>query len=300
MGRKTSIPWCHHTFNGWWGCHKVSPGCKHCYAEVWSRRTGHGGAASLPIWGQAAPRRFFGDKHWQEPLKWNEDALRAGGPRPRVFVNSMSDTFEDRRDLDAQRERLFALMDACPGLIFMLLTKRTDKVADLAPTTWMKHWPQHVWLGTTTEDQETMGWRAPLLLGLKRQAEIPVVYLSAEPLLERVDLGPALPLDGPAVDLVIVGGESGPRKMEVPWAGQMIFQSVVRRVPVFFKQTGSVLARELGLKDLKGEDIEEEGVPHHLRVRQLPACAAQAHAPVPLPAAPKSRRVFLPTLPGLL
>jgi protein gp37 len=251
MGKNTAIPWCHHTFNGWWGCHKVSPGCKFCYAETWSRRTGHG-SSKLAIWGQEAPRRFFGDHHWNEPLKWNREALERG-ERPRVFLNSMADTFEDRRDLDEQRARLWALIERTPALIWMALTKRIQHVADMVPRRWLERWPQHVWLGTTTEDQERLEERAPVLLQLKRQAQIPVVYLSAEPLLGPLDLALALPPSGPMVDMVIVGGESGSqRKMQLPWATQAMFQTRAAGALFFFKQTGNILAREMGLKDLKG------------------------------------------------
>ena len=92
MGEKSAIEWTDHTFNPWWGCTKVSEACKHCYAEAFAKRTGH------EIWGDAAPRRFFADKHWDEPKKWDRDAAR-DGVRRKVFCASMADVFEDRPDL---------------------------------------------------------------------------------------------------------------------------------------------------------------------------------------------------------
>src|SRR5882762_9757042 len=102
MGKNSSIEWTDHTFNPWWGCTKVSPGCKHCYAEAFARRIGN------DIWGAQAERRFFGDAHWREPLKWNVEAARAG-VRRRVFCASMADVFENRAELAPLRERLWRL-----------------------------------------------------------------------------------------------------------------------------------------------------------------------------------------------
>jgi len=86
--KNSKIEWCDHTFNPWWGCAKVSPGCAHCYAESLAKRTGNA------VWGHESPRRFFGDSHWNEPLKWDA-AAKAEGRRKRVFCASMADVFED-------------------------------------------------------------------------------------------------------------------------------------------------------------------------------------------------------------
>ena len=99
--RDSKIEWTHHTFNPWWGCEKVSPGCAHCYAESWSKRTGH------------RVRRFFGASHWKQPRKWNA-AAAAAGERTRVFCASMADVFEDREDLIPHRARLFELIAETP------------------------------------------------------------------------------------------------------------------------------------------------------------------------------------------
>jgi len=100
MGKNSRIEWTHHTFNPWWGCTKVSAACKHCYAEAWSKRVGQN------IWGVKAMRRFFGENHWSEPIKWNVQA-QDEGIRFRVFCASMADVFEDRRDLDVWRKKLW-------------------------------------------------------------------------------------------------------------------------------------------------------------------------------------------------
>lgn len=109
MGEQTEISWTDHSFNPWWGCTRVSPGCQHCYAEAFSKRTGN------DVWGKDNDRRFFGDKHWAEPIRWNARA-EITARRERVFCASMADVFEDRRDLDAPRQRLWELIVATPML----------------------------------------------------------------------------------------------------------------------------------------------------------------------------------------
>ena len=136
MGKNSHIEWTHHTFNPWWGCSKVSPACTHCYAETLTNR--FGGA----IWGVKGKRRFFGDAHWNEPTTWNKEAQRKK-TRFRVFCASMSDVFEDRRDLDAERVKLWALIEKTKYLDWLLLTKRPEAVQKLVP--WGEQWPDNVW-----------------------------------------------------------------------------------------------------------------------------------------------------------
>jgi protein gp37 len=177
MGKNSQIEWTHHTFNPWWGCTKVSTACKHCYAEAWSKRVGQ------KIWGVKAKRRFFNENHWLDPLKWNSQA-KDEGVRFRVFCASMADVFEDRRDLDAWRDKLWSLIARTPQLDWLLLTKRPEVVNRLVP--WKYDWPHNVWLGTTVEDQETAEIR------LRCIAELPAVirFISAEPLLGPLEAGP--------------------------------------------------------------------------------------------------------------
>lgn len=231
MGQNSRIEWTHHTFNPWWGCVKVSPACKHCYAEAWAKRVGQG------VWGAKAPRRFFGDRHWQEPLRWNKDAA-AQGVRRRVFCASMADVFEPRRDLDASRIRLWDLIQRTPHLDWLLLTKRPEEVANLMP--W-SNWPENVWLGTTVEDAKWAAIRLPHLLALN-----PVVrFLSCEPLLGKIDLAPWLE----DLDWVITGGESGggARPMNLLWARALRDQCASAEVPFFFKQWGAWVPDDEGV-----------------------------------------------------
>jgi len=224
MGQNSQIAWTHHTFNPWWGCTKVSAACKHCYAEAWSKRMGQS------VWGAKAKRRFFGEKHWSEPVKWNARAEQSGA-RFRVFCASMADVFEERRELDAWREQLWALIEITPGLDWLLLTKRPEAVRRLVR--WRGKWPANLWLGTTVEDQECAEARLPYL------AELPafVRFVSAEPLLGPIDMRPWL---GSVVNWVITGGESGPRsRLSSPsWFRSLLAQCKAAEVPFYFQQWG--------------------------------------------------------------
>ncbi len=230
MGKNSSIEWTHHTFNPWWGCTKVSPACANCYAETFARRVGQS------VWGASAPRRFFGEAHWREPLKWNA-AAAAEGERKRVFCASMADVFEVRPELDHERRKLWDLIQATPCLDWLLLTKRPESVAGIVP--WRELWPENVWVGTTVENEEWADRRLP------RLARIPAArrFLSCEPLLGPLDLSRWLRSDNPElfpIDWVIVGGESGPksRPMLPVWAAELRDECVAAEVPFFFKQWG--------------------------------------------------------------
>jgi protein gp37 len=226
MAKDTSISWTDHTFNPWWGCTNVSPGCDHCYAETWAKRVGEA------VWGHKAPRRFFSDAHWKEPLAWNRDAA-AAGHRERVFCASMADVFEDRRDLDEHRNRLWQLIADTPQLDWQLLTKRPEAIRRLQP--WGEDWPANVWMGTTVEDQTRAELRVPTLLKVPAK----VRFLSCEPLIDQVDLSGLI--DGPGkVHWIIAGGESGggARPMAPGWARQLRDFSRANEIAFHFKQWG--------------------------------------------------------------
>ncbi|MBF0135085.1 MAG: phage Gp37/Gp68 family protein [Magnetococcus sp. DMHC-1] len=226
MGKNSKIDWTHHTFNPWWGCEKVSTGCDHCYAQIWAARMG------MRIWGHDAERRFFGDQHWREPLRWNQSAERQQ-ERQKVFCSSMADVFEERKDLDPLRERLWSLIANTPWLDWLLVTKRPECVPKMVP--WNNDWPAHVWLGTTAENQECAMHRLPYLLDTPAK----VRFVSCEPLVGAVDLGPWIGPNG--LDWVIAGGESGARArpMQPKWVEKIYQQCKKAGVSFFFKQWGT-------------------------------------------------------------
>ena len=214
MGDKSAIEWTDATWNPVTGCTKVSPGCKHCYAERLAKR--------LHAMGNPRYRNGFAVTLHSDllslPLRWRQ-------PR-RIFVNSMSDLFHEAIP-DAFIEQVFATMARASWHQFQILTKRAERLSVLAPAL---TWPPNVWQGVSVEDAAHT-WRIDCL----RQAAAHVRFLSVEPLLGPI---PNLPLEG--IHWVIVGGESGPRHRQVKpeWVRQIRDRCRALSVPFFFKQWG--------------------------------------------------------------
>lgn len=228
MAETSNISWTDATFNPWWGCTKVSPACDFCYAERDANRYGH------DIWGHEAPRRFFGDKYWDGPVKWNRQA-EAEGVRKRVFCASMADVMENRTDLDTHRWRLWKLIKDTPWLDWLLLSKRPQEYRRMLPWGRDEFAPANVWLGTTVESPQYL-WRIAELT----TAPAKVHFLSVEPLIEAI---PELRLHLDHIEWVIAGGESdGGRKtarpVPVEWFRQIRDASISRNIPFHFKQWG--------------------------------------------------------------
>ncbi|MDR3406217.1 MAG: phage Gp37/Gp68 family protein [Chthoniobacter sp.] len=245
MAKNSPIEWTHHTFNPWWGCTKVSAACDNCYADTWARRMGH------HLWGADAPRRFFTDHHWKEPLAWNADA-EMNKARARVFCASMADVFEKRPELSGPRNRLWKLIDDTPNLDWLLLTKRPQNVGKMVP--WGDKWPDNVWLGTTVEDQTAAEKRLPFLTNYPAA----VRFLSCEPLLGPINLVPWFrQKEKYNIDWVIAGGESGhgARPMHPDWASSLLAQCKKAKVPFHFKQWGHWVPAEL-MKDVSPKVIQ--------------------------------------------
>ena len=189
MGTNSKISWTHSTFSPWLGCAKVSPGCDHCYAEGFGKRSG------LVIWGAEGTRRVTSDEYWKQPLRWAK-AARETGERRRVFP-SLCDPFEDRADLVEPRKRFADLIaQTADALDWLLLTKRPENFGLMPIDIRIK-----CWLGVTAEDQQRADERIPLLL----KATAAVRFVSAEPLLSSIDFARFLR----KILLIVVGSESG-------------------------------------------------------------------------------------------
>jgi protein gp37 len=249
MSENTKIQWCHHTFNPWRGCTKVSEGCKHCYAEQMSGRN----PKALGVWGPNGTRVIAAASYWREPLKWDK-AAKAAGERRRVFCASLADVYEGPETMPASsvepvnvaRDRLHALIALTPHLDWLLLTKRPDnavayyandmlytRVLYEADNYWRRRFPDLIsigignprdqrnrWVGFSAENQERLDWGAGRLL----RCPAAVRFLSLEPLLGPVNLRltdsdedglwrhHALPVEAEnrRPDWAIIGGESGP------------------------------------------------------------------------------------------
>ena len=273
MGEVSAIAWTDATFNPWWGCTRVSPGCENCYAETLAtvRR-------KLPVWGVDAERKPMSEAYWRDPVKWNRKAGE-GPERRRVFCASMADVFEMPPERNAQawgvqtvaRERLWKLIEATPNLDWLLLTKRPQNVRGLVP--WTHGWPANVWLGTTTEDQKRYDERWPIL------AEIPAAihFISHEPALGPLEIRHH---EGARPDWVITGGESGhgARFYDLGWARRVVEQCREYGIAPFVKQLGAdpidgTAGCSVRLRDRKGGDPSEW--PEELRVQEFPPAAAE-------------------------
>jgi protein gp37 len=222
MGSKSAIEWTQATWNPVTGCTKVSPGCKHCYAERMATR--------LQAMGQARYANGFRVTLHPDlvdlPRRWWTPRL--------IFVNSMSDLFHEAVP-DKFIRRIFDTMVACPHHTFQILTKRSRRLAELAS---QLPWPPHIWMGVSVENQH-FTHRIECL----RHTDAHVKFLSLEPL-----LGPLHNLDLQVINWVIVGGESGPgaRPMDPSWVTDIRDQCQRASVPFFFKQWGGVHKRKTG------------------------------------------------------
>jgi protein gp37 len=246
VGETSPIEWTDHTLNAWKGCTKVDALCKNCYAEV-STPVRVRRAQGLELWGPDGAREET--RSWRSDLRAWDKASRtialAGGPRRRCFAQSLSDTFEEHRDLDDVRGRLLAALAESDALDVQLLTKRPENILRMVPPAWLKSWPEHIWIGTSVGDQKSAETRIPHLLKVPAR----VRFLSVEPLLGPVALddlvcedgGPgerhysALECDvaaeddsdwnGATIAWVIVGGESGyrARPCNLAWIGSGFF-----------------------------------------------------------------------------
>ena len=272
MAENTRIEWCHHTYNPWVGCTKISPACDHCYAEGWSKRAGR------DVWGPHAARERT--KTQGNPIKWNK-ALEGTGRRERVFVASLADVFDNHKSIQQEwRDALWHLIRDCPNLDFLLLTKRPQNIAKYLPDDWGCGYA-NVWLGTTVENQTTADQRIPHLLS------VPAVvrFLSCEPLLGPVDLNAIYTawhftncLDGfryhhtdrgapskkcTRIDWVITGGESGPnyRPVNPDWFRSLRDQCAVAGTAFLFKQWEGKTQSQIKAKGRLLDGVLHDGYP---------------------------------------
>ena len=232
MPGPSAIEWTQSTWNPVTGCSKVSPGCAHCYAETFAERWR--GIPDHPY------EQGFDLRLWPSrldyPLKWK---------KPRViFVNSMSDLFHE--DIPEEYvERVFDVMVRADHHIYQILTKRHERLAELAPSL---PWPDHIWMGVTIENRRFVQ-RADYL----REVPARTRFISAEPLLGYLE-----GLDLTDIHWVIAGGESGPkyRPVNPDWIRDVRDRCLEAHVPFFFKQWGGFRAKSGG-RLLDGREWDE-------------------------------------------
>lgn len=290
----TSIEWTDETWNPIVGCSKISAGCQNCYAIGQAHRN----AAIAKTYSSPGRLAYYegltekrGDRvEWTGQVNFVPEALAVPikwrKPR-RIFVNSMSDLFHESVPFDVI-DQIFAVMALTPQHTYQVLTKRLDRMLEYMTTehrlgnvllsarsnanipggmySLSPNWPlPNVWLGVTVENQKAADDRIPLLL----KTPAALRFLSCEPLLEVIDLGPYL------ADWVICGGESGPgaRPCETSWLSSIVGQCKDKEIPVFVKQLGSKPSfysgfRRWPISDKKGAIVAEW--PEYLRVQKFP------------------------------
>jgi len=222
MAQGSSIEWTESTWNPVTGCTKVSPGCKHCYAERM--------AARLQAMGQPNYARGFEvtlhERALELPLTWKK--------RQTVFVNSMSDIFHEQVPENFIR-RVFDVMRRASWHTFQVLTKRAERLETLGRSL---DWPANVWMGVSVETRKYLSRIDHL-----RRTPARVKFISLEPLLEGLGV---MNLTG--INWAIVGGESGPgaRAMDKAWVVEIREQCLASGVPFFFKQWGGINKKKAG------------------------------------------------------
>lgn len=281
---QSKIQWTDFTLNAWEGCFKVDEECKFCYMYRDLERYGRD------------PRniREISIKTINKKLKAARELLAArqaeGDPTPvKIFMSSWTDVF--LKEADHLRSKLWDIIRENHDLVFQILTKRPELIPDRLPADWGDGWA-NVWLGTSVGQPK----------GVKRIRDIQRVkaktlFLSCEPLIAELHLDQIVREEdgwafydncltgffahkaggwyGRKIDWVIVGGESGNdtgkyqhRPCQFHWIVDIIRQCERANVPVFVKQLGTHLSKQLKLSDWHGGNIDEW--PEHLRVRQMP------------------------------
>lgn len=308
MSLNTKIEWTDATWNVAIGCTKVSEGCKYCYMMrdfdpgsfkgKKDKQTGE----PIPVNGTVTRTS---DATFKKPLTWQRQGLTCGDGSPlKVFTSSLTDVFHEQ--IDSYRHEIWDIIRRCPDLIFQILTKRPERIADHLPDDWGEGY-SNVWIGTTVENQESAEKRIPILSGIKAA----IKFISFEPLLEDIDimypgckeneiiccsdpLGmcgcnglPVYPPMITGIDWAIIGGESGNktgkwkyRPCEMSWIISLINQLKSAHVATFVKQLGTHLKDEM---KAQGYDTGKAGGELHdlpeqfdyLKIRQFPEYAKQ-------------------------
>lgn len=231
---QSKIEWTEMTWNPVTGCTKISQGCKHCYAEVMSRR--------LKAMGHEKYRNGFKltlhPDTLNEPYKWKKSKV--------VFVNSMSDLFHQSVPIQYVQQ-VFEVMNDNPQHLFQVLTKRAERM-QYYDEKGLLNWSHNIWMGVSVEDKNN-----EFRIDLLRRTRARVKFLSCEPL-----IGPLHNLNLESIDWVIVGGESGPkaRPMDPDWVIDIMEQCRKANVKFFFKQWGGFNKKKAG-RQLQGRIYDE-------------------------------------------
>ncbi len=262
MAENSKIAWTDHTFNPWFGCTRVSPGCQNCYAENWMDRR-----YKKVKWGPGQPR--VRTKTWGDPEKWNRQA-QASGIRKKVFCASLADWL-DTEVPEEWLTDLMALIQRCPHLDWLMLTKRPERAFD-GPAKWFTELClPNVWFGVTAETQDYFNTR----VGILGSISAAIRWVSYEPALGPLRYFGVRGHNIYLPDWLVIGGESSQmmpaRPFAIEWAECAIMNCRDKGIVPFMKQIGSNAFYEGGrwaAKDKAGADPDEW--PESIRVREFP------------------------------
>lgn len=265
MGKDTSIQWTDVSWNIARGCTKVDADCKFCYMY----------RQSLNNTRYKADQVIKTKTVFTLPLHYKQTKSACWPGKPLIFTSSLTDFFHE--DIDSFRAEAWDIIRRCPHLIFQILTKRPERIAACLPEDWGEGY-DNVWIGTSVGSREGMS-RINDLIRVKSR----VRFLSLEPLYENLynidhwlytEIA-ELMVPTNFIQWVIIGGESGNengkykyRPCKLQWIDYIVQQCKFSGVPVFVKQMGTHIAKELKMHDRHGGDINE--FPEHLKIRQFP------------------------------
>ncbi len=270
--RFSNIEWTDVTWNVAVGCTKVSPGCKHCYMM-----RDFGGRFSREVNGtvtRTKPGTFLKPLNWQAQKRTSPD-----GRRMKVFTSSLTDVFHPA--IDEYRDEIWEIIRGCPDLDFQILTKRPERVLDNLPGDFSPEKFPNVWMGVSVESQDQLE-RIEILGRIPAR----VKFASFEPLIGFINMDEFAATSMGVykddwrmvhrfrLDWAIIGGESGNdsgpwgyRPCELDWIKDLVDQLDMRGVKTFVKQTGTHLAKELGISR-HGKVMEEW--PEQIQIREFP------------------------------
>lgn len=247
MGEVTAIGWCDATINFWHGCEKVSEGCKYCYMYRDKEKYGQSGNEIKKTKAPTINKILLA-----LAMKRMERAAAGNFEPLKIFTCSWSDFF--LKEADEWRAEAWEIIRQHPEYIWIILTKRIDRVQGCLPPDWREGWP-NVWLLVSAENQDRWNERVPVLLNTRAK----VRGVSVEPMLGPVDVRNTPRLND--LDWIIVGGESGNdtgkwlyRPCDVAWIDDVVFAARSQGIQVFVKQLGTFLSKQYKIGRV-GEDM---------------------------------------------
>lgn len=263
MSKTTNIQWCDATWNISRGCNKVDADCKNCYMY----RDSFNDTRYIPNKVTKTKTVF------NLPLKYPNTKSQCWDGKPLIFTSSLTDFFI--KDIDPYRHEAWDIIRQCPHLVFLILTKRPERIPQCLPDDWGEKGWDNVWFGTSVGSENSME-RIIDLIKIKDSCK--GIFLSLEPLWGPVDLDVIFWQFGKKLinllDWVIVGGESGNengkyqyRPCRLTWIMDIVKQCKAAKKPVFVKQVGTYLAKQMEFKDRHGGNIAE--FPGNIQVREF-------------------------------